>query len=210
MNYQKRLEEEINNLTYRPKLLLHVCCGPCSTYVLDYLNKYFDISVYFYNPNIDTYEENALRVYEAQRVIDELKIDVKFINAPYKPEVFEELSKGMEEEKEGGKRCIKCFYERLDASFLYAKENGFDYITTSLTISPYKNAEVINNLGKNLSEKYQFKYLYSDFKKKDGYKKSIEFSKKFNLYRQDYCGCKFSRIEMENKNENRTNNSTSA
>lgn len=196
-NYQIELEKVLDSLDSKKSLLLHVCCGPCSSYVLEYLHKYFDITVLFYNPNIDEEEEYLKRLDELKRLVKEMKLDVEVISKDYDHGVFLDLAKGLEEENEGGKRCTKCFYERLRESFKYAKEKNYDYVTTSLTISPYKNSEVINNLGKKLSNEFKIAYLYSDFKKKNGYKRSIELSKEHHLYRQDYCGCEFSRRESE-------------
>ena len=200
MNYQVMLDNIIKELGgKKKKLLLHVCCGPCSSYVMEYLNKYFDITIYYYNPNIDTKEEFDKRTSEVNRLVKEADFanGVDVVVAPYEKELFEELSKGLENEKEGGARCKKCYYLRLKKSCEYAKNNGFDFFTTTLTISPYKDAEALNSIGKKLEEEYGVKYLYSDFKKKNGYKRSIELSKIYNLYRQDYCGCKYSKKERE-------------
>lgn len=191
INYQKVLDETLNNLKTKKKLLLHSCCGPCSSYVLTYLKKYFDISVYYYNPNIYPKEEYEKRVQTQKQIINELK-DITFIEAPYDEEDYYNFVKGYEKEKEGGKRCNLCFLYRLEKTAKYAKENNFDYFTTTLSVSPYKNSEMLNKIGGILEEKYNIKYLYSDFKKKEGYKTSIELSKKYNLYRQHYCGCKYS------------------
>ena len=197
MNYQIVLDEilkEISSLNKKPKLLLHVCCAPCSSYVLEYLNEYFDITVYYYNPNISSYSEYEKRLNEEIRFVSEYPFnkDIPVIKAPYDNDRFEEMIKGLEEEKEGGARCFKCYRLRLEESCKYALENGFDYFTTTLSISPYKNSKVLNEIGNELSEIYGIKYLYSDFKKKNGYKRSIELSHEYNLYRQDYCGCKYS------------------
>ena len=197
MNYQIVLDktiEEIVKKCQKPKLLLHVCCAPCSSYVLEYLNKYFDITVYYYNPNISSKEEYQKRYNEEIRFVHEYPFpnEIKAIDGPYDNEKFEEAIKGVEEEKEGGSRCFKGYRLRLSATAKYAKENGFDYFTTTLTISPYKKSDVLNEIGKEISEEYGIEYLYSDFKKKNGYKRSIELSHEYNLYRQDYCGCKYS------------------
>ena len=197
MNYQIVLDEilkEISSLNKKPKLLLHVCCAPCSSYVLEYLNEYFDITVYYYNPNISSYSEYEKRLNEEIRFVSEYPFnkDIPVIKAPYDNDRFVEMIKGLEEEKEGGARCFKCYRLRLEESCKYALENGFDYFTTTLSISPYKNSKVLNEIGHELSEIYGIKYLYSDFKKKNGYKRSIELSHEYNLYRQDYCGCKYS------------------
>ena len=195
MNYQLILDETIKNLNKIPKLLLHACCAPCSSYVLEYLSNYFEITVFFYNPNMDNANEYNKRLMELERFVKEFKTKypVKVVNKEYHHEEFLEMAKGLEQEPEKGSRCLKCYRLRLEESFKYAKENNFDYITTTLTLSPYKNSKVINEIGEELEEKYQFPYLYSDFKKRDGYKRSIELSKEYHLYRQDYCGCEFSK-----------------
>ena len=196
INYQKELDKIIENVqgTF-PKLLLHVCCAPCSSYVLDYLSNYFDITVLYYNPNISPYDEYKKRVEEQIRFINELntKYKVDFIEGDYEHEGFLSVTEGLENELEGGKRCFVCYNQRLEKTALMARENNFDYFCTTLTVSPYKNSQKLNEIGKSLEEKYGVKYLLSDFKKNDGYKKSIELSKEYNLYRQDYCGCKFSK-----------------
>lgn len=198
MNYQIVLDntlKEIVNSGTRPKLLLHVCCAPCSSYVLEYLNKYFDITVFYYNPNISSEEEYNKRLNEERRFVSEYPFEnsvKEVINGEYNNELFEETIKGLENEKEGGVRCFKCYRLRLEESAKYAKDNGFDYFTTTLTISPYKNANKLNEIGDELSKIYGVKYLFSDFKKKNGYKRSIELSHEYNLYRQDYCGCTYS------------------
>ena len=198
MNYQIVLDntlKEIVNRGTRPKLLLHVCCAPCSSYVLEYLNKYFDITVFYYNPNISSEEEYNKRLNEERRFVSEYPFEnsvKEVINGEYNNELFEETIKGLENEKEGGVRCFKCYRLRLEESAKYAKDNGFDYFTTTLTISPYKNANKLNEIGDELSKIYGVKYLFSDFKKKNGYKRSIELSHEYNLYRQDYCGCTYS------------------
>ena len=195
MNYQLVLDETLQNLNGVPKLLLHACCAPCSSYCLEYLSEYFEITVYFYNPNIDSEEEYIKRLHELEKFIGEFKTKypVHFVHEVYHHNEFLKLAKGLEKVPERGSRCLKCYRLRLEESFLYAKENKFDYITTTLTLSPHKNSHVINEIGKELEEKYSFKYLYSDFKKKDGYKRSIILSKEYNLYRQNYCGCEFSK-----------------
>ena len=183
--------ENINGET----LLLHSCCAPCSSYVIGLLSNYFKITVYYYNPNISPYDEYKKRVEEQIRFINELdtKYKVEFIEGDYEHEKFLSVTAGLENEHEGGKRCFVCYNQRLEKTALLAKENKFDYFCTTLTVSPYKNSQKLNEIGKSLEEKYEVKYLLSDFKKNDGYKKSIELSKEYNLYRQDYCGCKFSK-----------------
>ena len=180
-----------------PRLLLHVCCAPCSSYCLEYLSNYFDITVYYYNPNISKKEEYEYRLSEEKRFISikEFKYPVKLTESEYRPEDFFAVVKGLEKEPEGGARCKECFRLRLEASAKKAKEQGFDYFTTTLTISPLKNAALLNEIGAEMGERYGVKWLYSDFKKKEGYKRSIELSREYDLYRQNYCGCVFSRAE---------------
>lgn len=198
INYDKKLEEIINNLSFKPKLLIHSCCGPCSSYVLFYLNKYFDITIYYYNPNIDTKNEFNKRLLEQKRLIKEMFNDeIKVIEGSYEPKIYYSKIKGHEKDKEGEERCHICYKLRLEETAKYAKENGFDFFTTTLSVSPYKNAKVLNLLGEKLEKEYNIKYLYADFKKKDGYKKSVMYSKEYNLYRQDYCGCVYSKINRE-------------
>ncbi len=197
INYQKELDKILENLgDIKPKLLLHSCCAPCSSYVLEYLNKYFDITVLYYNPNIFPEDEYFHRKEEQKRFISEKEWEnpVSFMDCDFESEVFYESVKGLENEKEGGKRCEVCFRLRLNKTAELAQ--GFDYFCTTLSISPLKNAEILNKIGNELSKKYGIKYLPSDFKKKEGYKRSIELSKEFSLYRQDYCGCVYSRGEF--------------
>lgn len=195
MNYQLILDETLNKLDGKKKLLLHACCAPCSSYVIEYLSNYFDITILYYNPNIDTKEEFEKRLSELKRFVKEFKTknEVKVISNGYNNQEYLDEIKGLEMEKEGGSRCYKCYKLRLEKSAIYAKENNFDYWTTTLTISPLKNSKVLNEIGHELEEKYQIPYLYSDFKKREGYKRSIVLSHEYNLYRQDYCGCKFSK-----------------
>ncbi len=195
MNYQIMLDKVLEKLDYVPKLLLHACCAPCSSYVIEYLSNYFQITILYYNPNIDTEEEYNYRLSELKKFIKEFKTQnpVKLVDLGYLKEEYEKIVPGLENEPERGLRCLKCYELRLDKSFKYAKDNNFDYVTTTLTLSPHKNSGVINEIGKKLEDKYQFPYLYSDFKKRDGYKRSIVLSHEYNLYRQDYCGCRFSK-----------------
>lgn len=197
MNYQKQLDQIIENLEEKPTLLLHCCCAPCSSYVLEYLSQYFRITVFYYNPNITDSDEYQKRVNELKRFLHEFptKDPIDFIEGEYQPSKFFEISKGFEEEKEGGPRCFKCYYLRLEQTAKLAQEKHFDYFTTTLSVSPYKKAEKLNEIGKMLSKKVHIPYLYSDFKKKNGYKRSIELSKQYHLYRQDYCGCIYSKKE---------------
>lgn len=195
IDYQKKLEDILEKIDKPKKLLLHSCCAPCSSYVLLYLTKYFDISIFYYNPNITEEDEFKKRLNEQIRLINEItkenKIDI--IEGKYEKEKFEETINGLENEKEGGARCFKCYRLRMEETAKLAKELEYDYFTTTLSISPYKNAAKLNEIGEQLEKEYNVKYLYADFKKKDGYKKSIELSKKYNLYRQDYCGCTYSK-----------------
>lgn len=199
-NYQIILDKTIDNIirnNEKPTLLLHSCCAPCSSYVLEYLSKYFFITVFYYNPNISSKEEYLKRMSEQKRFIEECNFvnPVKFVDAPYDNEKFENIISGLEKEQEGGLRCHKCYYLRLEETAKFAFDNHFDYFTTTLSISPYKSSKILNEIGKKLSEIYNVKYLYSDFKKKNGYKRSIELSHIYNLYRQNYCGCKYSKKE---------------
>lgn len=211
INYQKELEKIIdknikNNET--PKLLLHACCAPCSSYCLEYLSQYFEIVLFYFNPNISLKEEYEYRLEEEKRLISlmEFKNPVTIVESTYNPKEFFEAVKGLENEPEGGKRCAECFKLRLKATAEKAKEIGADYFTTTLTISPLKNAQLLNTIGEAYAEEYGVKWLYSDFKKKEGYKRSIILSKKYNLYRQDYCGCVFSKASAGNNSEK--NNTT--
>lgn len=194
-NAQKNMDAIIENLNSTPTLLIHACCAPCSSYVIEYLSEYFHINILYYNPNITNAEEYNYRLSEEERLINELPVKnpVNFIKGEYNPEVFISAVKGLENEPEGGKRCEKCFELRLREAAEKCKEIGADYFLTTLTISPLKNADKINEIGEKLAEEYGVKYLPSDFKKKNGYKRSIELSKEYNLYRQNYCGCVFSR-----------------
>ncbi|MBQ5446536.1 MAG: epoxyqueuosine reductase QueH [Lachnospiraceae bacterium] len=200
INYQKILDKEIEKIQKEKEkktLLLHSCCAPCSSYVLEYLSKYFEITDLYYNPNIFPEEEYIYRSNELRRLIDEMpaKIPVKYISCEYTPEDFNEIAKGREKEKEGGERCFLCYRLRLEKTAQIAMENNFDYFTTTLSISPLKNAEKLNEIGREMSEKYGVKYLYSDFKKRNGYKRSVELSKEYELYRQNFCGCVYSKAE---------------
>lgn len=196
INYQLKLEEIIKNEEGKtPKLLLHSCCAPCSSYVLEYLSKYFKITILYYNPNISPKEEYDKRLEEQKRLIGELNSinPINLLECDYDNDKYEETIKGLENEPERGSRCTKCFKLRLEYTVNKAKELGFNYFGTTLSVSPYKNSTLLNEIGKELSDKYDIPYLYSDFKKKEGYKRSIELSKVYNLYRQDYCGCKYSK-----------------
>ena len=197
MNYQKELDKLIEKLQKEqrvPKLLLHSCCAPCSSYVLEYLSNYFEITVFYYNPNIFPENEYTKRILEQQMLISDMKMKhpVSFLAGNYDRARFYEIAAGLEHLKEGGERCFKCYELRLEEAAKVAQDGGFDYFTTTLSISPMKNAEKLNELGIKVGKKYNVEYLQSDFKKKNGYKRSIELSKTYNLYRQDYCGCEFS------------------
>lgn len=207
INYQKILEENIdrilktknqNNNSNKPTLLLHACCAPCSTYVLEYLESIFDITVLYYNPNIYPKEENTFRENEIKTLLESPCFsNIKLINLAYEPKEFYDYIKGYEHIKEGGERCERCYKLRLLETAKKAKELSFDYFCTTLSISPLKNAEKLNEIGLELQKEYNVSYLFSDFKKKNGYKRSVELSKEHNLYRQDYCGCIFSKKERE-------------
>jgi Uncharacterized protein conserved in bacteria len=209
-NYGLALEkilEKIDTDSSLPKLLLHVCCAPCSSYVLNYLSKYFHIILLFYNPNIEPEEEYQKRKAELLRLREELQLDesVKIMDCAYNPREFRAIARGMENEQEGGERCRRCYRLRMEEAAKTAKKINCDYFTTTLTISPMKNAQIINEIGEGLAEIYGVKHLPSDFKKKEGYKKSIQLSKEYNLYRQDFCGCEFSKKQRETQKENQTN-----
>ena len=196
-NFQKELEKKLQELQQQDvkHLLLHSCCAPCSSYVIEYLSRYFRITVFYYNPNISAEEEYRKRVLEQQRFIKEFpaKYSVDFVEGDYEPRVFFDTVKGYEQCKEGGERCFLCYELRLKKTAQLAAEKGYDYFTTTLTISPLKNSVKLNEIGLRLGEEYGVPYLLSDFKKKEGYKRSIELSKEYGLYRQNYCECAYSR-----------------
>lgn len=201
-NYQKILEHTIETNQQKnkiPTLFLHSCCAPCSSYVLEYLSQYFYITVFYYNPNIYPDEEYDKRVKEQQEFIRRFpaKYRIQFVEGAFEKERFYETVKGYEQIKEGGERCFRCYELRLREAAKYAKERNMDYFTTTLSISPLKNAQKLNEIGKQLSEEYKVEYLYSDFKKKNGYKRSVELSNEYGMYRQDYCGCIFSKRERQ-------------
>ncbi len=204
MNYQKELEKLISSIQKDgkvPKLLLHSCCAPCSSYVLEYLSDYFEITVFYYNPNIFPESEYTKRILEQQMLIQDMKVNhpVSFLAGNYERDKFYEIAAGLEHLREGGERCFKCYELRLEEAAKVAQEGEFDYFTTTLSISPMKNAEKLNEIGKRVGDRYGISYLQSDFKKKNGYKRSIELSKEFELYRQDYCGCEFSYRDRQNE-----------
>ena len=206
-NYDKLMQEIIEKnqeLGIVPTLLLHTCCAPCSSAVIERLSKYFQITVFYYNPNIEPEEEYVKRKEEQKRYLKEVNTlySIQFLDCDYDHKEFIQLSKGLENEKEGGPRCLKCYRLRLLKTALKAQELHFDYFGTSLTVSPYKNAQVLNQIGEELQKKFNVKYLYSDFKKRNGYKRSVELSKDYHLYRQDYCGCSFSKAQREQEKKN--------
>ncbi len=198
INYDKETEKIIESIKRSgevPTLLLHCCCAPCSSYVLEYLSPFFKITAFFYNPNIGTNDEYAYRRDELKRFISQFdaKNEITVIDGDYEPDVYYKAVQGMEKEPERGARCEICFRLRLEETAKLAQKEKFDYFATTLTLSPLKNAELINKIGLLVAEKYDISYLCSDFKKKNGYKRSIELSKEYDLYRQNYCGCVFSK-----------------
>ena len=202
INYQKELEKLLAQLETEqrvPTLLIHSCCAPCSSYVLEYLSQYFKITVFYYNPNIYPESEYTKRILEQQKLIRDMtfRYPVSFLAGKYDKEKFYEMASGMEELKEGGARCMKCYEMRLSEAARQAAAGGFDYFTTTLSISPMKNAQKLNEIGVRVGADYGVEYLVSDFKKKNGYKRSIELSKEYGLYRQNYCGCEFSMRQAE-------------
>lgn len=209
-NHQKELEKILCKLKeaapYAPTLLLHSCCAPCSSYCMEYLREYFRITVFYYNPNITEKEEYEKRIKEEIRLMkaynrQEKLRKIEIIEGEYEPSCFWEMAKGLENCAEGGERCFRCYTLRLQKTAELARRNGFDYFTTTLTISPLKNAGKLNEIGERLSKEYGVSWLPSDFKKRDGYKRSIELSKEYDLYRQDYCGCVFSKRERDRQNK---------
>lgn len=198
-NYQRELDKLLAQLTTVPRLLLHSCCAPCSSYVLEYLRRYFEITVFYYNPNISMEAEYRKRVEEQKRLINAYNqlsdsgYPIAVIEGDYEPEVFYAAAKGLEQCPEGGERCFACYELRLGKTAALAKKQAYDYFATTLTISPLKNATKLNEIGERLAETYQISWLPSDFKKKNGYKRSIELSAEYGLYRQNYCGCVYSK-----------------
>jgi len=197
-NFQKELDRILEQITVPPHLLLHSCCAPCSSYVLEYLRRYFEITVFYYNPNISMEEEYQKRVAEQKRLIaaynklPDSGAAISVIEGDYEPEAFYAAVKGLEQCPEGGERCFACYELRLRKTAALAKKLGLDYFATTLTISPLKNAVKLNEIGEQLAEEYQIPWLPSDFKKKNGYQRSIELSAEYDLYRQNYCGCVYS------------------
>ena len=194
-NYQRELDEIIGDLTARPRLLLHCCCAPCSSYVTEYLHEFFEITVFFYNPNITEETEYIKRREELKRYLREVHFgrEIVFLDADHDPERFFEVSKGLEDEPERGRRCTECYRLRLEKTAAAARDGGYDYFCTTLSISPHKDADRLMMIGEELADAYGVSYLPSDFKKKGGYQRSIELSREYELYRQDYCGCVFSK-----------------
>lgn len=198
INYQKELEIVIKKQLEEsrvPRLLLHSCCAPCSSYVLEYLSQYFSITLLYFNPNISPKDEYDKRIDEQKMLIEKMDVvyPITFLEGRYCPEAFFQLAKGLEKEPEGGTRCFRCYQLRLEETARIAAEEKYDYFTTTLTISPLKNAQKLNEIGKQLETCYQVPYLYSDFKKKGGYQRSVQLSKEYELYRQNYCGCVYSK-----------------
>lgn len=195
------MERQIDNIDEGSSLLLHACCAPCSSACLERLGNYFRVTVFFYNPNISEESEYYKRLDEIKRFIKKFKTkyEIKLIEGIYNPDDFFNISHGLELEPERGSRCYKCYNLRLEETARIAEKHNFKYFCTTLTLSPYKNSNWINEIGKRLEDKYKSTYLYSDFKKKGGYKRSIELSKEFNLYRQDYCGCIYSKRDIKSE-----------
>lgn len=195
--YKEILKKE-SGQEIKPTLLLHCCCGPCSTYCLEQLTNVFNVTLYFYNPNITDENEYKLRLEELKKLIEiAYANDIPILSENYDSNAFYDAIKGLENLGEMSKRCYNCYALRLEKTAITAKEKGFDYFTTTLSISPYKSAKNLNEIGETLCKKYEINYLYADFKKEGGYYKSIELSKKYSLYRQDYCGCVYSKQERE-------------
>lgn len=198
-NYQIQLDKIISELDGAPTLLLHSCCAPCSSYCIEYLSRYFNITVFYYNPNIYPEDEYQHRKAEQKRLISEMKTKypVKMLDCDFESDAFYNAVKGLEKCREGGERCFACYRLRLQKTAQAAKNGNFNFFTTTLTISPLKNAQKINEIGEELGKKYGVPFLPSDFKKKNGYKRSIELSREYSLYRQNYCGCIFSQTAVE-------------
>lgn len=192
VDYNAKMQSIINSLEKKPKLLLHSCCAPCSSSVIERLKDYFEITIFYYNPNINDKAEFSLRAKEQERLCE--RLNVGFILPDFEILEFEKVVKGLESEKEGGARCESCFNLRLQKTAEFAKQNNYDYFATTLTVSPLKNCLLINSIGEKLQERLGVNYLPSDFKKKGGYLRSIELSKKYQLYRQNYCGCSYSKM----------------
>ena len=199
MNYDLEMEKQISNLKEGDNLLLHACCAPCSTACLERLANFFKVTIFYYNPNITDENEYRKRIEEIKKLLTLInpKYKVELLEGDYDPNKFFEMAKGLENEPERGKRCYKCYEMRLAETAKIASQLGFNNFCTTLTLSPHKNANWINEIGEKLNNEYSSNYLYSDFKKKEGYKRSIELSKEYNLYRQDYCGCIYSKKDKQ-------------
>lgn len=195
MNYDLLMDEQIKNIKEGEELLLHACCAPCSSAVLERIANHFKVVIFYYNPNITEEEEYKKRIAEIRKFIRifKTKYEITLIEGKYEPEKFLTMAQGLENEPERGRRCYKCYNLRLEETAKIAEELGYKYFCTTLTLSPHKNTNWLNEIGKNLDKKYNITYIYSDFKKKNGYKRSIELSREYNLYRQDYCGCVYSK-----------------
>ena len=191
MNYDKIMQEIVSNFDGKKTILLHSCCGPCSSACIERLKDYFDITVLYYNPNIEPLEEYEHRKAEQKRLLEIL--NVKFMACDYDNMSFEDADLDLHDEPEGGKRCTVCFGLRLRYTAKLAKKNNFDYFSTTLTVSPHKNSDIINKIGEAVGQSVGINYLFADFKKREGYKRSLELSKEYDLYRQDYCGCLYSK-----------------
>ncbi|MDE7192955.1 MAG: epoxyqueuosine reductase QueH [Oscillospiraceae bacterium] len=200
INYQKRLDKLLETLERTPTLLMHSCCAPCSSYCIEYLSQFFSITLLYYNPNISPAEEFAKRSAELERLVREMPVKnpVKAVIDRYDPTRFLNAVNGLENAPEGGERCFICYRLRLERAAQYASEHGFDYFCSTLSISPRKNCDKLNSIGEELSEIYSVKHLPNDFKKRNGFKRSVELSEQYGLYRQNYCGCAFSRAESQN------------
>ena len=199
MNYDLEMEKQISNLKEGDSLLLHACCAPCSTACLERVANFFKVTIFYYNPNITDESEYKKRIEEIKKLLTLInpKYKVELLEGDYDPNKFFDMSKGLENEPERGKRCYKCYEMRLEETAKIASKLGFNNFCTTLTLSPHKNANWINEIGEKLNNEYDSNYLYSDFKKKEGYKRSIELSKEYNLYRQDYCGCIYSKRDRQ-------------
>ena len=199
MNYDLEMEKQISNLKEGDSLLLHACCAPCSTACLERVANFFKVTIFYYNPNITDENEYRKRIDEIKKLLTLInpKYKVELLEGDYDPNKFFEMAKGLENEPERGKRCYKCYEMRLEETARIASKLGFNNFCTTLTLSPHKNANWINEIGEKLNTEYESNYLYSDFKKKEGYKRSIELSKEYNLYRQDYCGCIYSKRDKQ-------------
>ena len=201
MNYNVVMEKQMENIEEGSSLLLHACCAPCSTACLERVANFFKVTIFYYNPNITEKNEYEKRIEEIKKLLTLInpKYEVKLLEGNYNPKIFLEMAKGLEDCPERGERCYKCYEMRLEETANIASKLGFNYFATTLTVSPHKNSDWVNEIGTNLNKLYESNYLYSDFKKKEGYKRSIELSKKYDLYRQDYCGCIYSKRDRQSE-----------